>query len=79
MTQLLKFVLFITTLVASVHVFASHNKNDHFEEVSLQLNWAHQFRFAGYYMAIEKGYYAENGLKLNLLEAKVASNSIDTL
>jgi len=70
MTQLLKFVLFITTLVASVHVFASHNKNDHFEEVSLQLNLAHQFRFAGYYMAIEKVIMLKMALNLTYLKQR---------
>lgn len=25
-------------------------------EFSLQLRWSHQFQFAGYYMALEKGY-----------------------
>lgn len=29
------------------------------EKVRLQLRWLHQFQFAGYYMALEKGYYAQ--------------------
>lgn len=39
------------------------------EEVTLQLKWRHQFQFAGYYAAIEKGYYRAAGLKVKLLEA----------
>lgn len=31
------------------------------EQVVLQLKWLHQFQFAGYYAAKEKGYYAEAG------------------
>jgi len=31
------------------------------EAVTLQLNWKHQFQFAGYYAAIEHGYYREAG------------------
>lgn len=38
------------------------------EKVSLQLSWKHQFQFAGYYAAIEKGYYQEAGLAVTLLE-----------
>ena len=38
-------------------------------EVSLQLKWKHQFQFAGYYAAIEQGYYKEAGLAVNLMEA----------
>ena len=32
------------------------------EKVRLQLKWLHQFQFAGYYAAIEQGYYREAGL-----------------
>lgn len=32
------------------------------ETVKLQLKWKHQFQFAGYYAAIEKGYYAQEGI-----------------
>ncbi|WP_415885257.1 ABC transporter substrate-binding protein [Neptuniibacter sp. QD37_6] len=38
------------------------------EQISLQLLWKHQFQFAGYYMAIEKGFYAEEGLDVSLKE-----------
>jgi diguanylate cyclase (GGDEF)-like protein/PAS domain S-box-containing protein len=38
------------------------------EKVSLQLKWFHQFQFAGYYAALEKGYYREVGLDVSLLE-----------
>ncbi len=38
------------------------------ETVTLQLRWFHQFQFAGYYAAIEKGFYAEEGLNVVLKE-----------
>ncbi len=38
------------------------------ETVHLQLRWHHQFQFAGYYAAIEKGYYAKAGLDVVLHE-----------
>ena len=37
------------------------------EKVSLQLQWLHQFQFAGYYMAREKGFYKEAGLDVDIL------------
>jgi len=38
------------------------------EPVSLQLKWTHPFQFAGYYAALEKGFYKEKGLAVTLLE-----------
>lgn len=38
------------------------------EPVHLQLRWHHQFQFAGYYAAIEKGYYQKAGLEVILHE-----------
>ena len=39
------------------------------EHVTLQLMWQHQFQFAGYYAALEKGYYREAGLDVDLVPA----------
>ncbi len=44
------------------------------EKVSVQLQWKHQFEFAGYYMAKEKGFYKNAGLDVDILEYK---NGID--
>ena len=38
------------------------------EKLVLQLQWDHRFQFAGYYAAIEKGFYAEEGLNVVLKE-----------
>lgn len=38
------------------------------EHVALQLKWHHQFQFAGYYAALEKGFYREVGLDVTILE-----------
>jgi ABC-type nitrate/sulfonate/bicarbonate transport system substrate-binding protein len=38
------------------------------DEITLRLKWMHQFQFAGYYMAIEKGFYAKEGLHVKLQE-----------
>jgi diguanylate cyclase (GGDEF)-like protein/PAS domain S-box-containing protein len=47
------------------------------ERVSLQLNWKHQFQFAGYYAAIEKGYYRDAGLAVDLHEAESGKDPIE--
>lgn len=36
------------------------------EKVSLQLKWLHQFQFAGYYVALEKGFYKTAGLDVEI-------------
>jgi diguanylate cyclase (GGDEF)-like protein/PAS domain S-box-containing protein len=38
----------------------------HADVVDLQLRWHHQFQFAGYYAAVEKGFYAAEGLQVRL-------------
>lgn len=38
------------------------------QQVRLQLRWLHQFQFAGYYMALEKGFYREAGLDVQIIE-----------
>ena len=40
------------------------------DQVSLQLKRQHQFEFAGYYAALEKGFYADAGLNVRLLEGQ---------
>ena len=37
------------------------------ESVKLQLQWVTQAQFAGYYVALDKGYYAEEGLDVTIL------------
>jgi len=55
----LLFLLFQTPIYA--------DKGD-FEKVSLQLFWKHQFEFAGYYIAKEKGFYKEQNLNVVIKE-----------
>ena len=37
------------------------------EKVTLQLKWTHAFQFAGYYAALENGYYRDAGLDVEIL------------
>ncbi|MBC2593957.1 ABC transporter substrate-binding protein [Ruficoccus amylovorans] len=38
--------------------------------IRVQLKWLHQFQFAGYYAAVEKGFYARRGLEVELIEGQ---------
>jgi class 3 adenylate cyclase/ABC-type nitrate/sulfonate/bicarbonate transport system substrate-binding protein len=38
------------------------------DPVSLQLKWKHQFQFAGYYAALEQGFYRNAGLDVSIRE-----------
>jgi signal transduction histidine kinase len=38
------------------------------EKVTIYLSWTHQFQFAGYYAALEKGYFKDRGLDVVLVE-----------
>ncbi len=44
------------------------------EPVTIQLRWRHQFQFAGYYAAIEKGFYKDEGLQVSLREFEPGKN-----
>ncbi|OIO69941.1 MAG: hypothetical protein AUJ57_08715 [Zetaproteobacteria bacterium CG1_02_53_45] len=57
----------LTQWVSPSYVFAGQALSG--EQVRLQLKWKHQFQFAGYYAAIEKGYYAAEGLDVVLAES----------
>ena len=46
------------------------------EKIKLQLQWKHQFEFAGFYAAKEKGFYKEVGLDVSFLEYKINDNIV---
>lgn len=42
----------------------------------LQLKWSHQFQFAGFYAAVEKGFYRDAGLDVSLVEGRAGVDFI---
>jgi diguanylate cyclase (GGDEF)-like protein/PAS domain S-box-containing protein len=46
------------------------------EPIHLQLRWHHQFQFAGYYAALEKGYYKDAGLDVIIHEGTPAKKPV---
>lgn len=49
------------------------------QTVRVQLKWKHQFQFAGFYAAIEQGYYRNAGLDVQLSELTPNINPVDPL
>lgn len=46
------------------------------EEVVLQLRWLKQFQFAGYYTALDKGFYNEAGFDVTIVEGGVGIDTV---
>jgi diguanylate cyclase (GGDEF)-like protein len=62
-------ILIFLFLILYASVFAN-------EKVVLQLKWLHQFQFAGYYAAKEKGFYSELGLDVEIRQRDRSKNNI---
>ena len=58
---------------------ASANAATGLQSGTLQLNWKHQFQFAGYYAAIERGFYREAGFDVRLQEVQEGRDPIDAV
>ena len=52
-------------------------ENTTLEKVTLQLQWKHQFEFAGFYAAKEKGFYKDAGLDVHFVEFDKSKNIVD--
>lgn len=46
------------------------------DAVVIQLKWLHQFQFAGLYAALERGYFADEGLRVTLRERDPGRNVV---
>ncbi|WP_162224936.1 GGDEF domain-containing protein [Neptunomonas antarctica] len=61
------FVMFFSLLAICTRAISSEVVADsELTPVTLQLQWYHQFQFAGYYAAKEKGFYKEAGLQVTI-------------
>lgn len=66
-----KFSALIAIIIFTKFAFASEEP---LRKIRLQLLWHHQFEFAGFYVAKEKGFYKEAGLDVELVEATPDTN-----
>jgi len=66
---------YVCFFVTCVSIFSSHA----IDVVSIQLKWRHQFQFAGYYAAIEKGFYEQEGIHVVLKERNTKKSHIQSV
>jgi len=69
-------IVFFPLLLALIltNLFAN---NQQLEHIKLQLQWKHQFEFAGFYAAKEQGFYEEVGLDVEFLEHNNVKSIVD--
>lgn len=58
----------ILPLMLCILLWSSLVHAEELDTVRLQLQWKHQFEFAGFYVAKEKGYYRDAGLDVEFIE-----------
>ena len=73
MKNILK-ILFISVMIFYTNLFAVNTAANNLEKNILQLEWKHQFEFAGFYAALEKGYYKDIGIDLEIKEFEESIN-----
>ena len=73
--QFLK-LLVITGLLQSNSTLAAPRQ---LQQIDFQLRWHHQFQFAGYYAAVEKGFYRVEGLDVRIHEAGPGITPVEEL
>jgi len=69
----------ILFLVATPAVSTAEPFSGSVASVRLQLKWRHQFQFAGFYTALEKGYYREAGFDVTILPATPGTDPVETV
>ena len=70
--NMIKRVLKIKILI--LLLFFTHSFSQ--EKITLQLKWLHQFQFAGYYAAKEKGFYSELGLDVEIKPRNIGIDNV---
>jgi ABC-type nitrate/sulfonate/bicarbonate transport system substrate-binding protein/signal transduction histidine kinase len=67
----------IALILLFLFTFAQADENKNLQKVSLQLLWLHQFEFAGFYIAKEKGFYKDAGLDVEIKEYTFGTHITD--
>ena len=65
-------------MAACLVLLASHPAAG-LDRASLQLKWKHQFQFAGYYAALEQGFYRDAGLNVTIREGGPGIDVAETI
>jgi len=69
----------IVFLAVAPDVCAAETFSGKVTPVRLQLKWRHQFQFAGFYAALEKGYYREAGFDVTIVSAVPGTDPVETV
>ncbi|MFW6120392.1 MAG: ABC transporter substrate-binding protein [Petrotogales bacterium] len=64
MKQMIMIVLLTTTLIIMSISGCIETEQQELEEIKIQTMWGSNAQFAGYYVAMEKGYYEKEGIKV---------------
>ncbi|MDV7103742.1 EAL domain-containing protein [Vibrio sp. TH_r3] len=65
--MLIRCLSYLFPIISTFNVSASFaTESEQLDTVNLQLRWHHQFQFAGYYAALEKGFYRDEGLDVKI-------------
>jgi len=67
--------LFILSTLAALLVNAC-GSNNQTEKITVQLSWFHSVEYAGFYAAIEEGYYADENLEVVLVAGDPSVNAL---
>ncbi len=78
-TELAVVMSAILFLVVTPTLCAAENSSGNATPVRLQLKWRHQFQFAGFYTALEKGYYREDGFAVTIIPATPGTDPVETV
>jgi class 3 adenylate cyclase/ABC-type nitrate/sulfonate/bicarbonate transport system substrate-binding protein len=71
--------LALLLILASSLILAASHPAAALDAVSMQLKWKHQFQFAGYYQALEQGFYRDAGLDVTIREGGPGIDVAETL
>ena len=74
-----QFVCLVLTILIFLSFNAKAEQQTSSETIRIQFKWLHGFQFAGYYAAIEKGYFEQEGLNVELIEKQPDENYIDAV
>ena len=78
-TALAVVMSFIVFLAITPTVSATDTSSGVAIPVRLQLKWRHQFQFAGFYAALEKGYYREAGFVVTIIPGTPGNDPVETV
>lgn len=70
-------IAFVFTIVLLFLLLPKSSSSNNRDKIIVQLQWKHQFQFAGYYAALEKGFYKNAGLDVELKD--LSTNGINTV